>query len=217
MRNTSRITITLSAIIACVISGAGCFHKQTTFVPSTPTPAVIDVPASTEGAKASTGGIQATITPVLDTGALANVLPDDSTQKDFKASVADEQKNPVPMQDGTRTEFTTVSKTFTKTDGDQTITIQTAITDTRSIPVLTAFIDAYKEFTTDQTSRKKVPIQNNTAWLTYSKDSATATNGFGSITMLYRNRFLIQIDGNLGVTQDELLAFLNAYHFDQLK
>ena len=217
MRIIPGITITLSAIIACVIGGAGCFHKQTPFVPSTPASAVIDVPASSEGAKASTGGIQATITPVLDTGSLAGVLPDDTTQNDFKASVADEQKNPVPLQDGTRTEFTTVSKTFTKIDGDQVITIQTAITDTRSIPVLTAFIDAYKEFSTDQTSRKKIPIQNETAWLTYSKDSTGSANGFGSITMLYRNRFLIQVDGNLGVTQDELLTYLNAYHFDQLK
>jgi hypothetical protein len=121
------------------------------------------------------------------------------------------------MQDGTRAEFTTVTKTFTKIVGDQVITIQTALTDTRSIPVLTAFIDSYSEFTNDQTMRKKVSFQNGIAWLTYSKDAATDANGFGSVTMLYRNRFLIQIDGNLGSTQDELTAFLNAYHFDQLK
>jgi hypothetical protein len=215
MNSSARFSFFMIAL-ACILFGAGCFQKERPYIPSSPTKSV-NVPATSEGAKASTGGIQATVTPSLETSMLVKALPDEGTDKTYKASVAEEKKNPVPTQDGTRTEFTTVSKTFTKEIGGAMISIQASITDTRSIPVLTAFIQSYAEFTNERASRKKIPIENETAWLTYSKENATDANGFGSVTMLYRNRFLIQIDGNLGVTEDELLEYLRGYHFDLLR
>lgn len=213
----SRSSIIIYTGIVCLIGGAGCFRKPNQYIPSPPQPAVISVPANTEGANASTGGIQATVTPSLESEMLVKILPSDNFLKGFTASIPEEKKNPVPMQDGTRTEFSTITKSFSKTAYNQVITIQASLTDTRSIPVLTAFLDSFSEYANERGTRKKIMVQGETAWLTYQKNSGDDSVGFGSITMLYRNRFLIQIDGNLGVTQDELVQVLNGYDFSELK
>lgn len=202
-------------LCACLIGGAGCFQKKTTIIESpTSTESEIRVSPNLEGAKASTGGIQATITPVLNSVSLASALPEDDALKGFTASAVQETKDPVPMQDGTRSEFATVTKTFTKQDKVQTLAIKASITDTRSIPVLTAFIESYSEYTNDVSMRKKIRIQDTDAWLTYQRQDG---GGYGSVTMIYRGRFLIRIDGNLGISQDQLLQTLNAYQFENLK
>jgi hypothetical protein len=211
--------IVICALVACAIGGAGCFRKEAAPYIEAPVKSnEVIVPANAEGAKAATGGVQSTtITPVLDTQFLSNALPSDDTFKQYKASTAEETKNPVPMQDGTRTEFSTITKTFSKEIGEKIIVVKTSLTDTRSIPVLTAFLNSFSESKTETMSREKLVIQDGIAWLTYRTNDSISNEGFGSVTMLYRDRFLIQIDGNLGVTRDELIAFVNAYHFDQLQ
>ncbi len=110
-----------------------------------------------------------------------------------------------------------MSKTFERTDGDRMYSIHTSLTDTRSIPVLTAFLDSYSEYSNETGMRKQISSQGETAWLTYRMGGGSPENSFGSIVMLYRNRFLIQIDGNIGVPQTELEKILNSYHFDKMK
>jgi len=43
------------------------------------------------------------------------------------------------------------------------------------------------------------------------------TGGFGSVTMLLRGRFLVQIQGNKGITADELKKVAYGVHQDALK
>lgn len=205
------------AILACLVTGAGCFGKTTPYIKSPSQPAEVNVKPNVEGSKASTGGIQTTVTPSLETSSLANILPDDNVLKGFVPSTVQEKINPVPMQDGTRAEFSTVTKSFSKTENDLTTTIQASLTDTRSIPVLTAFIDSYAEYSNERGTRKALSVQGEKAWITQQNNGTDEIEGFGSITMLYRNRFLIQIDGNVGISQDQLIKVLNEYHFDQLK
>lgn len=215
MRQSAFLRFGIICLIAGLIGGAGCSRKQAKYIESpTSTASEIRVAPNLEGAKASTGGIASTVTPSLNPQVLANALPEDDSMKPYTASVAEEKMNPVPMQDGTRSDFSTLTKTFTKSGGDGSLVIKASLTDTRSIPVLTAFIDSYSEYSNDQAVRKKLTVQGETAWLTYQQGVA---GGYGSVVMLYRGRFLIQVDGNLGVTQEDLIIALNAYHFDQLK
>jgi hypothetical protein len=215
---TSGPLIITCAFIACVVGGIGCFRNGSTpYIPNTEKINPVLIPANIEGGKASTGGIQATITPVLETQSLVDALPGEDSLEGYTATVPKETSYPVPLQDGTRTEYTNVSKSFTRSADGDVVVIQTALSDTRSIPALTAFLQSYSAFDQTLIERKRITVQDETAWLTYRKNSSDAIEGYGSMVMLYRNRFLITIDGNLGVTQDELIRFLDAFHFDKLK
>lgn len=213
----SKFSTVVCTTIVCIIGGAGCFRKSVPYTQSPPQQEVIDVQPNSEGAKASTGGIQATVTPSLDSQLLAGILPDDKSLEGYSSTVAEEQKNPVPLQDGTRADFLTMTKTFERSDENRFYSIRASLTDTRSIPVLTAFLNSYSEYSNELGVRKKLSIQGESAWLTYRMGGSDPESGFGSIIMLYRNRFLIQIDGNMGVRQKILESILNAYHFDQMK
>lgn len=217
MKKATRPALVLLAIFAGVIGGAGCFRAPSSYTQSPSSGTVIDVPPNKRGAEASSGGAQATVTPALETRLLVEVLPANDVLKGFSASIAREEKNPVPMPDGTRTEFTTVSKSFTKTEGSRSLAIQASLTDTRSIPVLTAFIDSYSEYSNNGSKRKKIFIKDQPAWLTYQVTSGDVSEGFGSLVMLYRNRFLLQLNGNLGVTEEQLADVLKGYRFEMLQ
>lgn len=204
------------ALIACLSLGIGCSReKPVEYVESMPVANEVIIPANLEGAKASTGGIATTVTPSLDVSLLAEALPSESDFSDYQSTIAQEAKNPVPMQDGTRAEFSTITKIFSKSTDSKDVSVQVAITDTRSIPVLTAFINSYSETNEELFVRKRISIHDADAWLTNRKNHIEDLVGFGSITMVYRNRFIIQIDGNLGVSQEELIRFANGIRFDR--
>lgn len=215
MRHSALHCLSAVCFVAVIVGGAGCSKKQASYIESPASQkSEIRVEPNVEGGKAATGGASATMTPSIDSSILANALPSDTALTGFKASVAEERMNPVPMQDGTRSDFKTLTKEFSATTDNRTRIIRTLITDTRSIPVLTAFIDSYSEYSNETSSRTKINIKDGEAWLTYQKNEA---EGYGSVVMLYRERFLIQIDGNLGVSKDDLISALNAYRVDQLK
>lgn len=207
----------LTSIImgSLLLLGAGCFQK-TEYIEA-PESAPVHVEANLEGAKASTGGQEATITPQLKTEKLVDALPDPDNLKDTEADQPKEQFNPVPLPDGTRTEYTSVAREYTVQKDDETITLQVTISDTRGIPVVSAFTKSFTEFDTEDGYRRPFDFNGTEAWVQYTYDPEGLKNGFGSFTMLYRERFLIQIDGSLGMSEDELIEFAEAFDYEQLK
>lgn len=205
--------------VTAITLGWGCSKKAPPFLsaPNTGDTASTASP-NVQGAQASTGNLPTTLTPEIDTSILAKALPDDGILPRFTADIPREQKNPVPKPDGTRTEYTTLVKTYTSSTDSGTKIVQVAITDTRSLPVLTAFLDSFASYKNDSGFREQ--IQNDqgvNAWLTYMNQPDSETGGFGSVTMLLRGRFLVQIQGNKGISADELKNVAYGVHQDALK
>lgn len=209
---TLRAIAVINVLLATVFFGAGCTRRSGTFVPA-PEGKPAEAPKTTEGARASTGGHDVTVTPSLDPKILATTLPPDRALKDFKASETVEEKNPVPLPDGSRAEYSTLKKSFAK--GDATISV--SITDTKSLPVLTAFIQSYRPYENSSGARWEVAIDDATGWITTSRTSDADHIIASSFLMLYRDRFIIQMNANLGVTTEELLTLVRAIDLKQLR
>lgn len=209
----------LFLLVAVVTLGWGCSKKTPLFISAPQTnDASSTVTPNSQGAQASTGNLPTTLTPEIDPAILARALPDDNILPDYKAGIAQEQKNPVPKPDGTRTEYSTMMKTYSTSTESGSKIIQVAITDTRSLPVLTAFLDSFQPYKSDSGYREQIQSdQNVNAWLTYMNAPDADSGGFGSVTMLLRGRFLVQIQGNKGVTSDELKKMASGIHQDALK
>jgi hypothetical protein len=210
----------LFAAAVLVVGGAGCFSKKSETPAYTPAGSTgeITVPPNAAGANASTGGYDTTVTPELATPTLVGALPDPSALPGFEADEPKESKNPVPLPDGTRDEFTSVDRTYTKAKGTpDEVRVHVSVSDTRSIPVLTAFVSNFSEFSNADGYRKRVTIEDSDAWILYTYDPARTRGGFGGLTMLYRGRFLIQIDGTLGTTEADLAAFAAAFDFSKFR
>ncbi len=205
---------------AVIIVGAGCFSKKSetpSYTPAEPSSAVT-VPPNAPGANASTGGYETTVTPELATPTLVSSLPDPSKLQGFTADEPKETKNPIPLPDGTRDEYTSIDRTYTKAGGtNDEVRVHVIVSDTRSIPVLTAFVNNFTEFSNADGYRKRITIEGTDAWILYTNDPARSRGGFGGLTMLYRGRFLIQIDGTLGTTEDDLVAFASAFDFSKFR
>lgn len=209
---TPRAIAAINIVLATAFFGAGCTARSGAFVPA-PETRPAEVPKTAEGAKASTGGYDVTVTPSLDPKLLAMALPPDRALKDFEADEVVEEKNPVPLPDGSRAEYSTLKKSFTK--GDATINV--AITDTKSLPVLTAFIQSYRPYRNSSGARWEVAIDDAKGWVTTSQTSEAGHVIASSFLMLYRDRFIIQMNANLGVTTDELLVLARAIDLRQLR
>jgi hypothetical protein len=209
-----KFIITPMVIGAILLLGAGCFQK-TEYVEA-PISTPVHIEANLEGAKASTGGQEATITPQLKTVKLVDALPDPDKLSNTTADQPIEQFNPVPLPDGTRTEYTSVAREYTVKKETEDIRLQVTISDTRGIPVVSAFTKSFTEFDTPDGYRRPIDFNGAEAWVQYTYDPEGLKNGFGSFTMLYRERFLIQIDGSLGMSEDELIEFANAFDYTQL-
>jgi hypothetical protein len=205
------------AVLLCV--GGGCSKKTApavSYVPAAPSTPLTVAP-NTQGASAASGGYESTVTPTLDTGLLVTSLPDVAKMDGYVADEPKETKNPVPLFDGTRDEYTSIDRTYIraqKTDAE--VRMHVTISDTRSIPVVTAFVQNFSEFTSPDGYRKKIRINETDAWILYTYDPARSKGGFGGLTMLYRNRFLIQIDGTLGTTEDDLTQMASRFDFTKL-
>jgi hypothetical protein len=196
--------------IVLVTLGAGC-GRDVAFVPA-PQTTPIDVKPNVEGAQGSMGGQSATVTPQLATQNLIRSLPKPS--KSWAADEPRELKQPVPLPDGTATEYVSVARDYTsKSDGK---IIKVLISDTRGIPALTAFLDSYQERSDDAGVRTKISIMHQDTWLTYTYGPNREADGQGSITLLYRGRFLIEIDGEQGIGAETLKAFASSFQFDTL-
>lgn len=192
--------------------GVGCQKRTPVFTPA-PQSVPIEVPKNTEGAKASTGGYDVTVTPSLNPSLLAAALPSDTALEGFSAGIAVEEKNPVPLPDGTRAEYSTLKKSYTK----EGMSISVMITDTKSLPVLTAFIQSYQPYENPSGARREVVIDDATGWITTSKSPDANETIASSFLLLYRGRFIIQMSGNLGVSTDDLLTLARALDLKQLR
>jgi hypothetical protein len=200
--------------IAITALGFGCAKTPSYIKAPEPTP--LEVPASPESAKASTGGESATITPVLDTVLLVKAFPEPDEKK-WSADEPQEMRNPIPLPDGTRSEYVGVARTYQVIQGDKAIAARAILSDTRGIPALTIFLDGYFEHGDDWSYRKKIAVAGQDAWLSYGKGPNGDTDGIGSITMLFRERFLLQIGGEPGLSPDSLTALANAFNWDALR
>lgn len=206
----------LLAILTLTTVGAGCFEKREEYVPA-PEPETIDIAPNAEGGEAARGGYDVTLTPALKTEKLIAALPAKDANPSFKGDQPVETLNPVPLPDGTKSEFPSVERRYNSTGEATSDTIvNVSLADTRGLPVLTAFLNSLQEYETEDGYRKSTDINGNGAWITYIHDPAGNGSGFGSLTMLYRDRFLIQIDGNLGTSEEDLLIFARAFDFDEL-
>ncbi|MFA5129526.1 MAG: hypothetical protein WC477_01250 [Patescibacteria group bacterium] len=200
-----------------IIAGWGCTKKTTQqFVPAPSSSATSTVAPNAAGGTASTGNMPATVTPEMNTETLVKALPDDGVLPGYQSAVPEEKKNPVPLPDGTKAEYTTLVKIFTTSTQDSTRVVSVSITDTRGLPVLTAFLDSYAPYLNDSGYRKKIDVSDQ-AWITYTNDPTGGPDGFGNVTMLLNNRFLIQIDGNKGVTAETLQLAASSVHQDALR
>lgn len=206
--------IRLAAYLAlAALAGAGC--KQTvSYVKAPPSGEPALIKPNLEGAKASTGGASATITPPLATALLVQSLPE--PKPPWTESTPVESKLPVPLPDGTRTEVTRVDREYVKS-GDAAKNIRLSLTDTRGIPALLLFIQSFEAFQNDGGYRRSIKINDAPAWLTYTYGPNREADGTGSIVFIYRERFLIQIDGGLGVSADELQLLAAALRLDALR
>lgn len=209
MRTYPGLAITLSIVL---LTGGGCFGQQVEYEPAPPA-VQQEIEPNLEGARASTGGHEATITPSIDTEILVSVLPEEVA--DFKLDTPVEQLNPVPLPDGTATLYTSLAAEYSRTNETGHF-VRVNISDTRGIPVLLAFIDGYQTYENDLGYRKSLDIKDVNAWLTYDT-SEDKTKGTGSVVLVYRDRFLFQVDGSAGVTEEELTAFANAFDLNKLK
>jgi len=208
------------AVLLFLCIGGGCFKAAEPPAPYIPAPpsADINVPPNPAGAEASTGGAPVTVTPQLKTSLMVNALPSTSFQNGITADEPKEAKNPVPLPDGTRDEYITVERTYTSGEGtDEEVRYHVSISDTRGIPVLTAFVKNFNEFDSPDGYRRKVNISGTDAWILYTYDPAKNREGFGGLTMLYRDRFLIQVDATLGATEEDIVRLASAIDFTQFQ
>jgi hypothetical protein len=210
MKARTFAVISIGLITMCF--GVGCKKKAVIFTPA-PETKPVEVPKNVEGAQASTGGYDTTVTPSLAPSLLAAALPPDDALEGFGASTPVEEKNPVPLPDGTRAEYSTLKKSYVKENASISVTI----TDTKSLPVLTAFIQSYQPYENTSGARWETVIDDATGWITTSKSPDTEETIAASFLMLYRGRFIIQMSGNLGVTAENLLTLARALDLKQLR
>ena len=206
-------SLTLMPLILVMI-GAGC-GRDVSFIAS-PQATPEQVPANLEGAHGSTGGQAATVTPSLETPILISAFPDRPTG--WSVDEPRELKQPVPLPDGTATTYTSVTRTYSVLiSKGKYANIKVLLTDTRGIPALTAFLHSYQERSDDAGYRSKISIAGQEAWITYAYGPQRETDGQGSITLLSRGRFLIQMDGEQGISAETLRTLAGLFHFDALK
>lgn len=198
--------------LATVLLGIGC---QTAPPYQKAEPKIApEVKPNPEGAKASTGGAEATITPQLATELLVRSLPEPTYP--WGAMEPVESKLPIPLPDGTRTEYTRVDREYRKAD-TATRYVKVSISDTRGIPALLLFLNAFEAYNNPSGYRKELVIPNAKAWLAYTDGRSEFEPDYGSITLVYRDRFLIQIDGGEGISSEELESLVRTFNFDALK
>lgn len=202
-------------LLGLIFLGAGCwpFGRETAYIEAPELPD-ITVPPTLEGARASTGGQEATITPELDTALLVAALP--SEARGCALGETREQRHPVPLPDGTRSEYVSVERELL-CDTDPGKNILLSISDTRGIPVLTAFFEAFQGYSSNGSRRFSFPVEDETGWVTYTDDATGQKNGVGSMTMLYRKRFLLQIDSSGALNEQELIDLARAFRFAKLR
>jgi hypothetical protein len=203
----------LLTILALAVMGFGC-SKTPDYVKA-PEQGAIEVTPTAEGGKASTGGESATITPVLATDALVRALP--VPLGNWTADEPVELKNPIPLPDGSRSEYTSVARTYHVAENGTSVAAKAVLTDTRGIPALTAFLDGYDERKDDSGYRTKIRIGDQDAWLVYQNGPSGAQDGSGSVVVLFNKRFLVQVDGELGLSTDLLIQLTNAFRWDELR
>lgn len=192
------------------LTGFGC-KSQPEYVPAPKTP-FFQVPASPEGGKASTGGESATITPPLATNLLVQALP--PATDEWGAGEPVESLNPAPLPDGTRTEYVTVTRVYS--NGDEK-TVSLSLTDTRGIPAVYAFLDSYAERSDEAGFRRAVKVGDLDGWVNFAYGPNREADGSGSLFLLFNERFLIQLDGGVGVTPDMLTSLASRFNFDALR
>lgn len=195
--------------------GAGCWLSgdRTDFVEAPPLPPVEVLP-NKEGALASTGGMEATVTPIIATELLVKTLP--GTLNGFSAQEPLEIRHPVPLPDGTRSEYVSVEREYLFSDGGRGNVLVT-ISDTRGLPVLTAFMKSIQTFDDGSTHRTQTDIQGVPAWVTFTEDASQQGRGAGSVNMLYRGRFLIQVDASGNLTERQLKDFVASFDLAPLQ
>lgn len=208
---TSSRVLALAATLA--VLGAGCLKPAADYVKAPPSQP-IEVKPNVEGSQASTGGAEATITPPLATELLVRALP--KPQAPWTVTTPVESKQPVPLPDGTRTEVTRVDNEYVKA-GDAAKNVKISLTDTRGIPALLLFIESYEPSEWETGYRKNISVNDEKAWLNYTFGPNREEDGTGSVTLIYRSRFHIQLDGGNGVSADELVDLVNSFDFDAIK
>ncbi len=202
-----------AALILASLLGAGCFGTPS-YVPAQRGDDV-DVPPTMEGGKASTGGQSTTVTPMLATERLVDALPPAPSGWSM-AHEAVELLNPVPLPDGTRGEYVAVSLEYASA-ADDTKTISAVLTDTRGIPALSAFLEAYTDREDPQGYRRHFSINEDSGWETVTYGPQGSADGTGSIVILINQRFILQIDGSAGVPTDMLMNLALATDWGPLK
>jgi hypothetical protein len=215
MKITKKLQTIYLLAAAMVMTGAGCMSEKTSYVKAPETPNIVVQP-NEEGARASTGGVDATVTPVLSTDLIIKAFP---STKQAVASEPVETKKPVPLPDGTRSEYVIVSRDYivNSADGSKK-SYGVSITDTRGIPALLAFIQSYSAYDTAEGYRKSIASDpDRTMWVTYAYGPNKEQDGAGNLLMNFRNRFLIQIEGGNGVSADDLTAFMSSFNLDALR
>ena len=193
--------------------GAGCWSSPPDYVQA-PTSTPVVVQPNKEGAKASTGGAEATITPPLSTDLLVSALP--KPPEGWTVTEPVESKLPLPLPDGTRAEATKLDREYRK-GGDAVKNVRISITDTRGIPALLQFMQSFEASETDAGYRRSVTLKDSVAWISYTYGPKREEDGTGSMTIVNRERFLIQIDGGTGVSAAELTALATSFTYDALK
>lgn len=201
----------LLTLIALTVMGVGCF-KDTSYIPAEEREA-IEVAPSLEGSRASTGGQSTTVTPVLATATLVAAMP--QTDRTWEANEAIEAKNPVPLPDGSRTEYTSVVREYREKEGSGRVTA--TLVDTRGLPALTTFLESYEERALESGYRTRIPIGNIEGWMTYTYGPNREEDGVGSFITLYRERFLIQLDGSHGVSAESIAMLASAFDLKELQ
>jgi hypothetical protein len=190
-------------------AGFGCWWgEKPTYVPAQPvTP--VEVTPSVEGGQASTGGESATITPNTPTAILIDALP--SAGNEWTATEPVEKFDPVPLPDGTRTEYVRVERTYERQVNDMVETLELVLTDTRGIPALLAFVDSFAERRDAAGYRSRVTVGDHDVWITYAYGPHGESDGSGSVMFAMRNRFIVQIDGKQGTSVETLRALAERF------
>lgn len=200
----------LAPLAFIAILGAGC-EARNTYV-AAPEVAPIHVTPTTEGGSASTGGQSATVTPVLPTEILNQTFP--VPNGDWSVDEGIEIKNPVPLPDGSRAEYTSIAREYHLKDKGA---VKALLSDTRGIPALTAFLASLSERADEQGYRSKIRVGELEAWVTYAYGPNREEDGSGSLTLLFRERFLLQLDGGPGISAEALVKLAEAFHWDVLR
>lgn len=216
--HNSILTRTFEAIciVSClIIVGSGCDGRQTYERAREANPVRIE--PNRTGALASTGGHETTVTPQMPTERLVQTLPD-TLNAEFRATSAPiEHTHPIPLPDGTRSAYTSVTRDYEKQERGKAVHVRVTVSDTRGIPVLYAFMKSFTEYRNEDGYRSKEKVRNEEGWLQYTYDPSGSEGGFGSFIMLYRERFLIQIDANAGIKESDIIRFAETIHYDPLR